>query len=154
ERNRVFINNQPSTVSALREIAPALLDIHGQHEQQTLLDSSSQLDLIDVFAGTTAAAEKVRDLFAEIQRAENELSELIAGHARKIERLDLLSFQRDEIQKVNPRPGETEQARQRVEVLAHAGKLLDAATRGYQNLYESESSVLSLLAQTQRVLRD
>src|SRR5436190_21282745 len=43
ERNRVFINNQPSTVSALRELAPLLLDIHGQHEQQTLLDHSSQL---------------------------------------------------------------------------------------------------------------
>src|ERR1051326_8868526 len=46
ERNRVYINNQPSTVSTLRQIAPVLLDIHGQHEQQTLLDSSSQLDLI------------------------------------------------------------------------------------------------------------
>src|SRR5439155_10332041 len=45
ERNRVYINNQPSTVSALRELAPLLLDIHGQHEQQTLLDNTSQLAL-------------------------------------------------------------------------------------------------------------
>src|SRR6266566_4214730 len=44
ERNRVYINNQPSTVAALRQLAPSLLDIHGQHEQQTLLDNSSQLD--------------------------------------------------------------------------------------------------------------
>src|SRR5262249_54155524 len=122
ERNRVYINNQPSTVSALHEIAPGLLDIHGQHEQQTLLDSTSQLELIDVFAGTTVAAEKVRHLFNESQRIENELSELIAGHARKVERLDLLSFQRDEIEKANPKPGETEEARQRLEVLSHAGK--------------------------------
>src|SRR5262245_48669044 len=55
ERNRVYINNQPSTVAALREVAPALLDIHGQHEQQTLLDSSSQLALVDAFAETTAS---------------------------------------------------------------------------------------------------
>jgi DNA repair protein RecN (Recombination protein N) len=46
DRNRVYINNQPSTVSALRELAPCLLDIHGQHEQQTLLDNASQLGLI------------------------------------------------------------------------------------------------------------
>jgi len=53
-RNRVFINSQPSTVSALKELAPSLLDIHGQHDQQTLMDSSSQLDLIDAwFAGGT-----------------------------------------------------------------------------------------------------
>src|SRR4051794_19704621 len=59
ERNRVYINNQPSTVTALRQLAPALLDIHGQHEQQTLLDNTSQLSLIDAFAETEAAAEEV-----------------------------------------------------------------------------------------------
>src|SRR4051812_12491620 len=49
ERNRVYINNQPTTVSVLRELGAQLLDIHGQHEQQTLLDHSSQLALIDAF---------------------------------------------------------------------------------------------------------
>src|SRR5262249_25251501 len=57
-RNRVFINNQPSTVAALRELAPLLLDIHGQHEQQTLLDSVHQLDLIDRFADATELSLK------------------------------------------------------------------------------------------------
>src|SRR6476659_2948012 len=60
DRNRVYINNQPSTVSALRALAPLLLDIHGQHEQQTLLDSSNQLALIDAFADSTELTEKVR----------------------------------------------------------------------------------------------
>src|SRR4029450_10606898 len=55
-RNRGFINNQPSTVSSLRELAPSLLDIHGQHDQQTLIESSSQLDLVDVFSGATDLA--------------------------------------------------------------------------------------------------
>jgi DNA repair protein RecN (Recombination protein N) len=154
ERNRVYINNQPSTVAALREIAPLLLDIHGQHEQQTLLDAASQLALIDAFAQTTAAVDKVRTLFAESQQIQNELAELLADHTRKVERLDLLTFQRDEIQKVNPKANETEEARRRVEVLAHSGKLLEAATRSYENLYESEESVLSVLAHIQRSLRD
>ena len=154
ERNRVYVNNQPSTVSALRELAPFLLDIHGQHEQQTLLDSVNQLSLIDEFADATALAEKVRALFASIQRTETELKELASDHARKVERLDLLSFQHDEIQKVNPKPGETEQARERLNVLSHSGKLQEAATRGYETLYESETSVLSLLTQSSRPLRD
>jgi DNA repair protein RecN (Recombination protein N) len=154
DRNRVYVNNQPSTVTALRQLAPLLLDIHGQHEQQTLLDSASQLSLIDVFAETEAAAEAVRRLYNETEQIQKDLAELLADHARKVERLDLLIFQRDEIQKANPKPGETEQGRERLEVLSHAGKLLDAATLGYQNLYESESSVLSILAQTQRPLRD
>ena len=154
DRNRVYINNQPTTVSALRELAPALLDIHGQHEQQTLVDSASQLALIDAFAGTTSAAENVRNLHTDLQRVETELADLLSHHARQVERLDFLAFQRDEIQKANPKPGEADEARARLEVLSHAGKLLEAATLGYQKLYESESSVLSQIAQAQRLLRD
>ena len=153
-RNRVFINNQPSTVSALKELAPSLLDIHGQHDQQTLIESSSQLDLVDVFAGATDLAASVQQLDASIQRTEAELAEIVAEHARKVERLDLLRFQRDEIQKANPRPGETETAHQQLAVLSHATKLLDAATRGYEQLYESDASVSSVLSQTERALRD
>src|SRR6185369_16917707 len=154
ERNRVYINNQPTTVSALRELAPLLLDIHGQHEQQTLLDHSNQLTLIDVFADVSGLALKVRDIFTTAEKIETELAELIADHARKTERLDLLAFQHDEIQKADPKPGETEESRQKLSVLANAGKLLDAAARGYENLYESESSVLSTIAQIARSLRD
>jgi DNA repair protein RecN (Recombination protein N) len=154
ERNRVYINNQPSTVSALRALAPLLLDIHGQHEQQTLLDSSNQLALIDAFADSTDLTEKVRGVYLAAQNAEAELAELTAEHARKLERLDLLSFQHDEIQKVNPKPGETEHARERLGVLANAGKLLEAAAHGYEALYESETSALSSVAQVQRAVRD
>jgi DNA repair protein RecN (Recombination protein N) len=154
ERNRVYINNQPSTVSALRALAPLLLDIHGQHEQQTLLDSSNQLALIDAFADATELTGKVRNVYLATQSAEAELAALTAEHARKVERLDLLTFQHDEIQKVNPKPGETEHVRERLGVLANAGKLLDAAAHGYEALYESETSVLSSVAQVQRAVRD
>jgi len=154
ERNRVYVNNQPSTVSSLRELAPSLLDIHGQHEQQSLLDNTRQLALIDAYAESSNLAAKVRDIFTAVQATEAELAEVTADHARKLERLDLLTFQHDEIQKVDPRPGETEQVRQKLEILSNAGKLMEAAVRGYEGLYESETSVLSIVAQIQRALRD
>src|SRR5262249_47049929 len=135
ERNRVYINNQPTTVSALRELAPLLLDIHGQHEQQSLLDHSSQLALIDDFADSTALASNVRELFTAAEQAETELAEITAEHARKVERLDLLAFQHDEIQKADPKPDETESTRQRLSVLSNAGKLHEAAARGYEAFY-------------------
>jgi len=119
-----------------------------------LLDNASQLGLIDSFAGAGDLASKVCDLFLSIQSAESELSDLVIEHARKLERLDLLNFQHDEIQKTDPKPGETEQVRERLSVLANAGKLVDAAVRGHEALYESETSVLSILSQTQRTLRD
>ena len=154
ERNRVYINNQPSTVSALRELAPLLMDIHGQHEQQTLLDHASQLVLIDAFAGSTSLAANLRDLFVSLEQAEAELAAVTSEHTRTVERLDWLTFQHDEIQKANPQPGETQDTRQRLEILSNSGKLLEAASRGYQALYDAEVSALSLLAQTQRGLRD
>jgi len=154
ERNRVYVNNQPSTVSALRELAPFLLDIHGQHEQQTLLDHFNQLALIDVFAESTALTLSVRELYLKVTQTEAELAELVADYSRSAERLDLLGFQHDEIQKIDPKPNETEQAREKLNVLSNAGKLVEAASRGYDTLYESESSVLSTLAQIQRILRD
>jgi DNA repair protein RecN (Recombination protein N) len=153
-RNRVFINNQPSTVSSLRDLAPSLLDIHGQHEQQSLLDNSKQLALIDVYADETAQAAKVRDIFVDLQAAEAELAELTAEHARKLERLDLLTFQHDDIQKCDPKPGETELLHEKIDVLSNAGKLLEAGRQGYEMLYESETSVLSTITQLQRILRD
>ncbi len=154
DRNRVFINNQPTTVSSLRELAPSLLDIHGQHEQQTLLDHARQLDLIDAYADSVGLAGKVREIFTTVEAAEAEIAELIAEHARKIERSDLLIFQRDEIQKTDPKPGEAEEVRRKLEVLSNAEKLLGAAARGYEALYEAETSVVSTIAQVERVLRE
>ena len=81
ERNRVYVNNQPTTVSALRELAPLLLDIHGQHEQQTLLDHSNQLTLIDAFAESTTLAVKARQLFTAAERAQAELADSSGGTA-------------------------------------------------------------------------
>ena len=153
-RNRVFINSQPSTLSALKDLAPSLLDIHGQHEQQTLLDSSSQLALIDAYAGAIDLASEVRQLDDAIQKTEEQILSLLTDHARKVERLDLLQFQRDEIQKANPKRGETETAQQQLAILSHATKLQDAANRGYEQLYDSDTSVSSILAQTSRALRD
>lgn len=153
-RNRVYVNNQPTTVTVLKELAPALLDIHGQHEQQTLLDPASQLTLIDAFANATELANKVRDLDGRIQEAQTQRTELLLEHARSVERLDFLSFQRDEIQKANPKPGEADEARAKLDILAHAGKLHDAAALGYDILYDSDSSVSSLLGQAQRAFRD
>ena len=154
ERNRVYINNQPSTVSSLREVAPSLLDIHGQHDQQTLLDNSRQFAFIDAYADSTRLAGQVREIFTRIEAAEAELNDLIAEHARKIERSDLLTFQHDEIQKVNPKPGETEDVRRKLGVLSNSEKLLGAAARGYEALYEAETSALSTIAQVQRSLRE
>ena len=152
-RNRVFINSQPSTVSGLRKIAPALLDIHGQHEQQSLLDARRQLDLIDHAAGEAGLASRVRSLFAATRELEGELASLEATEAEADERADQLAFQRDEIEQAAPEPGEAAALRDRIHALQHSEKLFEAATGGYQCLYEAETSVLEQLATLRRTLQ-
>lgn len=153
-KNRVYINSQPSTVGALRALAPALLDIHGQHEQQTLLNVGRQLALIDRASDAGTLGEQVRAFYDALRRLEDELSALTRAESETLQRTDLLRFQRDEIEGVNSRRGETEDLRERVRVLEHSGKLLETASDSYQTLYEAESSVLSMLAAVEKRLRE
>ena len=153
-RNRVFINSQPSTVHALRTIAPDLLDIHGQHEQQTLLYAANQLALIDRAAGAQALAKDVGNLYDAVRGLEDELAALEQNESELLQHADLLRFQRDEIEGTQPKAGETEQLRKQLQVLQHLGKLFEAAAGGYESLYETEASVLSHLAGLERTLRE
>lgn len=153
-RNRVFVNSQPSAVAALRQIAPAVLDIHGQHEQQTLLDPRHQLALVDRGVDRPDLVERVRGLFHTVSQLEAELRELDAADATRAARVDLLEFQRAELERVRPGPGEAEALRDRVRVLQNAGRLVDAAASGYQTLYEADGSIVERLGAVARALGD
>ncbi len=152
-RNRVFINSQPSTVAGLRKIAPALLDIHGQHEQQSLLDARRQLDLIDRAAGEAGLVSTVRSLFAATRELEDELASLETTEAEADRRAEQLRFERDEIERAAPEHGEADALRERIHALQHSEKLFEAAAGGYQRLYEAEGSVLEQLATLRRTLQ-
>ena len=153
-RNRVFINSQPSTVAALRAVAANLVDIHGQHEQQTLLDASDQLAVIDRATGSDDLRGRVRALYDAAGVLEDELAALERNEAEILQRVDLLAFQRDEIEQVRPKPGETDALRETVRRLEHSGKLFEAANGGYQALYEAEDSVLARVAGVERALAE
>ncbi len=153
-RNRVFINSQPSTVTALRAIAPHLVDIHGQHEQQTLLDPSEQLAMIDDAAKAGSLRSRVRTLYDAIRSLEDERAVLEQDESELLQRADLLRFQREEIETVGPRKDETASLGEKVRVLGNSGKLLEAASGGYESLYEADDSVLARLASVERSIRD
>lgn len=151
-RNRVFINNQPATVSALRTIASSLLEIHGQHEQQTLLSVDRQLGLIDRAALTGDLRSRIGRIHDRLREAQQTLTGLDANESNWLQRQDLLEFQKTEIEAVHPEPGETPRLRQEARTLEHAGRLMETAGGAYDALYESDSSILAHLATLRRVL--
>jgi DNA repair protein RecN (Recombination protein N) len=151
-RNRVFVNSRPGSVAGLRQIAPAVLDIHGQHEQQTLLDPNHQLALVDRAVDLPDLEKRVRELFHAVTHLASELRLLDGSERERAERLDLLGFQRQELERARPERGETSALRDRVRLLENSGRLLDAASRSYQTLYEDEGSVVERLGAVARAL--
>ncbi len=153
-KSRAFLGNRPVTVALLREIAPFLGDIHGQHEQQQLFSSTAQLQALDEFTALAAQRSEVSDLFRRWKAVENELEELNRSEQERLRMADLWSFQRNEIDAAALRPGEDAQLEQERAVLRNVAKLQENATSAYNALYEAEESVASQLRTALKKLED
>ena len=141
-KSRAFIGSRPAAVSLLREIAPLLGDIHGQHEQQLLFSSDAQLRMLDLFADP---GESVRDLFQSWTATGKELSELERTEQEKLRLLDLWSFQKKEIESAEPKPGEDAALDQERRRLMNLGRIQESAGAAFAALYDSPESALALV---------
>jgi DNA repair protein RecN (Recombination protein N) len=133
-RSRGYINGQPAPMQSLRELGEQLVDIHGQHEHQSLLRPPVQRGLLDAFGGHNALLAEVADLYRNWQAARNALDAAIASETDRAARLDLLRYQLGELDALGlDRAGieavDEEHARQ-----ANAGRLLEGAQRGLDRL--------------------
>ena len=107
-RNKGRINGQLVTVSLIQEIAPYLVDIHGQHEQQSLLDEDTHLMILDQYIKNDIKDLKadVSDYFSQIQSVKNKLNNIDIDEQSRARKVDLYQFQIDEIKKANLEKGE------------------------------------------------
>jgi DNA repair protein RecN (Recombination protein N) len=153
-KSRVYIGNRPATVALLRDLAPLLGDIHGQHDQQLLFSTDSQLDMLDAFAGSRETRQEVRDAFRNWRAAEAELQDLEGSEKEKLRLLDLWQFQRNEIENEAPAAGEDVALEEERRLQQNAGKLLENASAALDALYESEGSAFETLRAAMRRLDD
>ena len=105
-KSRVYLNGRLATVTALRELAPALGDIHGQHEQQDLFLPETQLEMLDQFSATLDLGAQVADAFARWTDTGRRIEALRRNEQEKLRLLDLWKFQRQEIEQAKLRAGE------------------------------------------------
>jgi DNA repair protein RecN (Recombination protein N) len=125
-RSRGYINGIPSTVNDMKALGELLIDIHSQHEHQSLLKKDTHRRLLDEFAGAISRADKVDALFREYQAQEARLQSLINSNTDQAARLQLLSYQADELEQLNIKPGETAQLEKEQKKLASAGSILQS----------------------------
>jgi len=153
-KSRVYVNNRLASVALLKELAPHLGDIHGQHDQQLLFDPATQLAMLDSFGLAGAQRGKVRELHAAWKRVSTEIAELENADQEKLRMLDLWQFQRNEIEIAGLRSGEDLELEAERRVQQNAGRLLETAEAAFDALYESPESALSLVKGVARKLDD
>lgn len=151
-RSRGWLNGSPATAGLVGELGSLLVDIHGQHEHQSLLRAAEQRRILDAFAGADELAGEVGRRFEAWRGWESLLREK-AGRVRDLRaKEDFLRFQVDEIRQARLRHGEEEELQQEASRLQHAEELA-LGTRGlHEALYEGEASLTDRLAGLQGTL--
>jgi DNA repair protein RecN (Recombination protein N) len=148
-RSRGFINNQPVPLQSLRELGEQLVDIHGQHEHQSLLHAALQRQLLDDFAAQDGPLPDIAALFSDWKTLHKDLENIIRGEQDREARLDLLRYQLEELEALQLDEDEATRLAREHSRLANAGELLDACQRGIQRLYDDETgSAYQQISQT------
>src|SRR5215471_340269 len=152
--NRQFINGSPTTLSILKRLGDELVDLHGPHDHQSLLSPETQLLLLNSSARADTQLEEYRKHYRQLQT-------LLAGHATlntaetaREQELDLLRHQVSEIESAKLAPSEEEEIEKRYKLANNSKRLIELASTVANKLSEADDSVLSQLAETQRLLRE
>ena len=152
--NRQFINGSPTTLSILKSIGDALVDLHGPHDHQSLLSPDKQLDLLDSFARAEEQVEEYRKHFRQLQTLAAEHTALNTAETAREQELDLLRHQITEIDSANLVADEEDEIEKRYKLSSSSKRLIELAGSAANKLSEADESVLSQLAETQRLLRE
>ena len=153
-RHRAFVNDSAVTVGLLERLGDVLVEVHGQHEHQRLLEPANQLDLLDRFAGTEEACAGVGALHAKHRAARDE-AERTRGVARdRAQREDLLRFQVSELDAARLRIGEEEELRAELRRVQHAERFTSGLTEAAALLADAPQSAAERLVRAARILQD
>lgn len=153
-RNRIFVNNQLVTQSFLKKIGAFLVDIHGQGEQTTLFSPANHLEILDEYAGISTERAKVAEKYSEMASVRRELETLREDEAQKLQLLDILQFQVDEIKKLNLKADEEEALEEEKRRLNNVEKLSTLSDESYSLLYENEEATLTTLERAIRRINE
>ena len=152
--NRQFINGSPTTLAVLKNLGDELVDLHGPHDHQSLLSPEKQLGLLDSFARAEEQLTEYRKHYRQLQTLLAEHAALNTVETTREQELDLLRHQINEISSANLVVDEEEEIESRYKLASNSKRLIELASAVASKLSEAEDSVLSHLAETQRLLRE
>ena len=145
--NRCFVNDTPVSLSVVKELGDILVDLHGQHEHQSLLRTETHIDFLDEYLESANLLNEYHKEFKKVKDLVTKLNELKEKESTLKEKKDFYSFQIKEIDAVSPANGEDEQINSDLNILENSEKLLELTGSVYENLFDSENSVHDQLMQ-------
>ena len=154
-KNVCRINGRLITVSQLRQLGRQLLNIHGQHDGQQLLDERCHLEYLDGFGSTEGEQAVFRSAYEKLSALTREISALQMDEAEKARRIDNLQYQIGELERAQLRPGEEEELAERRDLLRNAGKLIESVEGTHLALSgdEERDGAAALAAEAEDSLR-
>ncbi|HEU4763639.1 MAG TPA: DNA repair protein RecN [Gemmatimonadales bacterium] len=151
-RSRAWVNGSPTTLAVLAELGRSLVDLHGQHETQSLLRADAQRDSLDAYAGASAERQVMAEAWETVETLRREEGELAGRRDEVRRRADYLRHVVQEIQDARLKPGEDEALAVEARRLGHAGALVDQARRIAVALDGDDGGALGLLGEADRAL--
>ena len=142
-KSRAFVGSRPVSAALLRDLAPCLAEIHGQHDQQLLFSADAQCEMLDAFAAHRDLLDRISGLYSAWRSTAAELEELERSEQEKLRLLDLWSFQRKEIEAAALQPDEDAALENERRILQNVQRLEEAAGTAYGAVYDGDDSALS-----------
>lgn len=146
-KNRTYLNGQLAPLQTIQDIGQELVDIHGQHDQQSLLSPKTQLKLLDAFGNLEDVVARYQGIHREWEEQKAALEEFLQSLRDQANRQDILQYQYDELVKMQLQSGEEEALSQEYHRLKHSGRLGELSNQAFTALYEEERSVLDQLGE-------
>jgi DNA repair protein RecN (Recombination protein N) len=153
-QNRCLVNDSLISLGLLKQIGELLVDLHGQHEHQSLLRVDTHIDMLDDFGGLEGIVTDVKNAHRILRELTGRLQELREKEQQLREKHELYEFQIQEIDSVAPQPEEEARVESELRILENAERLHSATARLYELLYEGEQSVHDQLVIVRNQLYD
>lgn len=141
-KSKAYLNGQIVNVQTLAELGKSLVDVHGQHEHQSLLSTDNQTLLLDRYGELEPDRNKVAELYELASSIRRKLDALRRNAKDREQRVDLLRFQVSEIEGASMEPGEDTRLNEEFEILSNMGKLRELMEKSYEHLYSGEGAAV------------
>lgn len=153
-RNLCRVNGAAVSTSQLRRLTALLMDVHGQHEHQALMNPAKHLEFLEEYGDEThrQLKRKVKELYERYAALRAQVERLTLDAAERERRIDMLSFQIEEIKAVKPKPGEDERLEQKNRLYENAEKIASAVGEAYTMVYKGEGRSLSAQESLRRAM--